>query len=211
MVELINPIEFNKTYFYERLYAVLLEDGHDINYGDFHAKILANGIKKVLKSLNLYKVTGARDTKKTFVHPKLMLIINTTIAENDIIAQTIIDMVAGKFNGIDKFNIQDFSIYNSLSNDYPVSIDTSKCTYIFFNPENNLYKIGRSGDIFHRLNQLKCEISKEIEVCCYKNSDIEGFLHKEYINKRVYGEWFSLTKDDVLDIYNKHDFKIIKL
>jgi hypothetical protein len=203
--------KLNSPYFYNRLYSVFIEDGVYINYGDFCSRIMKNGAIKVLKSLGIYRVIGARENKTIYVHEKLELIINTTISENDIISKTIIKMFNGEYVNIPKFKIEDLSEFMILSDDYPHSVDTKKCTYLIYNKHNELYKIGRSSDVYDRLNSLRNEISSDLEIIAYLDTDVEGVLHKEYNKSRVFGEWFNLSIDDILDIKNKYNFSILQL
>lgn len=207
----IDLLKLNQSYFYDRLFFVLKEDGNNIQYGEFAARIMKNGTVKVLKSLGIYLVKGARHNKTTYIHEKLQLIIKTTIASNDLVSETIIDLANGKYSTVKPIKINDFSLFYSLDDNYPCSIDNSKCTYIIYNPVNKLHKIGRSSNVFDRLNSLRNEISSNLELIFYIDNDIEGFLHKEYINVRMFGEWFNLSVDDILDIKNKHNGKIIQL
>ncbi len=207
----VDLLKLNQNYFYDRLYHSLVEDGIDITYGDFCSRILKNGTVKVLKAMGLYSVRGARENKRSYIHEKLELIINSTIADNKIVSKTIIDLVDGKYLNIDKFSIDDLSLFMALDNDYPHSIDLSKCTYIVFNKHNKLHKIGRSSNVFDRLNSLRNEITPDLELVAYVSNDVEGMLHKEYIDCRKFGEWFELSNDNILDIKNKHNFTILQL
>lgn len=201
----------NQAYFYDRLYFSLKEDGISFNYGDYVSRVLKNGTVKVLKSLGFYKVEGARDNKKVHIHEKVELIINTTIADNSIVSNTIMELSKGHYVNIPKLTVNDYAEFYKLDNDYPCSIESSKCTYIIYNPENNLHKIGRASDVFARLKTLRNEISPKLDIYAYINKDIEGILHKEYSKKREYGEWFSLCNNDILDIKNKHGLAVIQL
>lgn len=203
--------KMNQSYFYDKVYFSLIEDGINIKYGDFCSRVLKNGMIKVLKSLGLYSTNGARNGKAVFAHKKLKLIIDSTIEDNSIVAKTIIDLVAGKYNNLPKFNVLDISNFMALDNDYPHSIDNSKCTYIIYNKYNGLYKIGRSSDIGSRLNCLRKEFNQDLYLVAYLSLDKEGELHKEYIDKRSFGEWFNLSSDDILDISNKYKFTIVRL
>lgn len=207
----IRRYEFNNAYFYERLYWSLVEDGIPISYGDFCSRVLKNGTIKVMKALGIYETKGARKNKMVYIHEKLEVIINSTISSPDIIAKTIIDLVNGKFNSIKKFQDVNLESFMSLDDDYPYSVIPSKCTYIFYNKHNGLHKIGRSSNVFNRLNSLRNEINPDLEIVAYLGMDIEGLLHKEYVKQRKHGEWFLLSDDDILDIKNKYGFTIIQL
>lgn len=71
--------------------------------------------------------------------------------------------------------------------------------YILRDGEN--YKIGKTTCIEDRLKSHKCSNlnieflygSKEV----YKYSRLEALLHSLFHNKRVYTEWFKLTKEDL--------------
>ena len=201
----------NSSYFYDRLHASLVESGTNIPYGDFAARIMKNGAVKVLKSLGIYKVQGKGDGKVIFIHERLMLIINTTIADNNTIAKTVVNLVNGYYTGIPFFEINDLTSFYELSDDYPSSIDGSKCTYIIFNPNNRLHKIGKASNVFSRLNSLRSQLSPDLEIVAYLESDVEMDLHKRYKSKREFGEWFRLTNDDILDIKNNYSFILISL
>lgn len=201
----------NQAYFYDRLYFSLKEEGISFNYGDFVSRILKNGTIKVLKSLGLYKVEGARRNKTVYIHEKVKLIINTTIADSSVVSNTIVELSKGHYVNIPRLAVSSYVEFNKLDSDYPCSIESSKCTYIIFNPENNLHKIGRASDVFARLKTLRNEISPKLDIYGYINKDIEGVLHKEYSEKREYGEWFSLCNNDILDIKNKYGLIVIQL
>lgn len=71
----------------------------------------------------------------------------------------------------------------------------------------NNYKIGvTSRDITNRINELQtgCPdeiiLIKEYESINYKK--IEKWLHRRYFIKRMEGEWFELTDDDVFNFKN---------
>jgi hypothetical protein len=203
--------KINTYLFYDKLYEVMKEHGNDINYGEYCAKVLANGCIKVIKSLGLYKVTGKGETKKTYIHEMVELVYNTTVADNKTIAKNVIDLFNGEYINIEKIKIIDRTEYDLLSIDYPYNIDSSKCTYVFYNPYNNLFKIGKSRDVFHRLNQLKKEVNPHLELIGWIDRDVEGKLHKEYVVKREFGEWFNINNDDILDIKNGYNLNIVKM
>ena len=60
--------------------------------------------------------------------------------------------------------------------------------------DNGLYKIGRSKNPIARAYQLKAELVHVID------ADIEKYLHEQYHHKRVEGEYFLLSEQDVADI-----------
>jgi len=111
--------KINNPFFYDRLYAIMKEHGNDLNYGEYCAKVLANGCIKVIKSLGLYKVIGKGETKKTYMHDMVYLIYNTTVADSLTIANNIVKLFDGKYNDVEKINIKEKKEYDLLSTDYP--------------------------------------------------------------------------------------------
>ena len=81
-------------------------------------------------------------------------------------------------------------------------------TYVMYNPINDLYKIGKSKNVFIREKILKCA-APEIKLILSCEDDIEAELHDEFAAKRRRGEWFALTANDVLDLVEKYGFKRI--
>lgn len=75
--------------------------------------------------------------------------------------------------------------------------------YIMLNQRNGFYKIGRSVNPEYREKTLQAE---EPEIDLIKKwpapKAIEKKLHNKYKKKKVRGEWFELTKDDVNEINN---------
>lgn len=195
---------FNHSVFIDRVHACLCTDGINLNYGVFLSKVHASGLIRVLKSLGLYKVIGKGNTKKVFIHPKIELISKTTIACNKIVAQTIIDLV-DKRSLIPTMVIDYYSNYDSLE-ESKIKRDGINCsTYVIYSPEQRNYKIGRSKNIMKRLQSLRRQFTPNLELIIHYPKDIEADLHFEYRDKRVYGEWFNISIDDVLDMKNKYN------
>ena len=74
--------------------------------------------------------------------------------------------------------------------------------YLVGIPEDNLYKIGwTKGEIDKRIAPLQTGNPKKIEVIHLFESDhhvkLESWVHRQYMGKRMEGEWFELTKEDV--------------
>jgi hypothetical protein len=197
---------FNDVIFIDKMFAVLTEKGVPVSYGDYISKVYKNGHIKVLKSLGLYKTVGRADNKKVLVHPMVDLVIRTTIASNEEISRTIIDLVNGKFVGIQEFDI-DLSEFDKLEVSPAKKEPGNYATYIAYNPCNGLHKIGRSKNVFNRLAYLQNEYTKEVSLIAFCDKDLEAEIHFEYRGKRVFSEWFNLTTDDLLDIFNRYNFK----
>lgn len=73
-------------------------------------------------------------------------------------------------------------------------------TYLLKNTLTGHYKIGKTSKlkIEDRVKQLA--VGAKIEIVSFCNIDIEKKLHNKYSIKRVFGEWFNLSKEEVLEI-----------
>lgn len=68
-------------------------------------------------------------------------------------------------------------------------------TYILTD-NSGLYKIGSTTNLNERLKQLSIG-NPNIQLCFYLKCDVERILHDKFASKRVKGEWFKLTKEDL--------------
>lgn len=70
--------------------------------------------------------------------------------------------------------------------------------------ENGLFKIGKTTNIDNRLQQIKsanpiqCFLVGLIEAKDDNLDKLERLLHKMFKDKRIRGEWFALSKNDLL-------------
>lgn len=73
--------------------------------------------------------------------------------------------------------------------------------YLFHNTENDSYKIGLSKDPEKRLGAIKTSLSSDVEmILSIETGDmvsLESYLHDRFKDRRIRGEWFKLTKEDV--------------
>lgn len=201
--------KMDSPYFYDRLFACLTEDGVDIKYGDLYSKCKKNGTIKVVKSLGLYKVDGRGINKTAQIHPKLNLIINTTVADSEVVAKTIADLFKGKYIGVDKFDIGNLDCFMALPDNDIIISDSSFGTYIILNKDSGLYKIGKTKDLGKRLATLKKEFCENLFVIGFCTRDIESELHILYSKHREFGEWFSIDMDVALDICSSRGFAYV--
>lgn len=82
-----------------------------------------------------------------------------------------------------------------------------KCyVYLMIDRTNGFHKIGISNKPQYREHTLQSE-KPSIELICAKEfpsrkiaEALESALHKTYENKRVRGEWFDLSKEDISDL-----------
>lgn len=194
--------------FVDRVYQMLVEDGIPLNYGHFISKFYKNGMIKVLKSLGVYQVVGRAENKKIFVHPRILIIIDTTIVEPEQIGRNIVRLTNKEYD-MTPFCINDIDIvsFNNLEMSMAEKEEGNYATYLIKNPHNGLVKVGRSKNVFKRFLKLKNEFSQDLIFVGFCKKDFESEIHFEYKDLRVFGEWFNLSSNDILDIYSKYLFK----
>lgn len=73
--------------------------------------------------------------------------------------------------------------------------------YVYVIRCGDLYKIGKTTDIAKRIKQLQTSAPQALELVCWLlqgyMTDAESNYHSVYRDKRVSGEWFALTNEDV--------------
>jgi hypothetical protein len=76
-------------------------------------------------------------------------------------------------------------------------------TYVMFNPETELYKIGRtSGPVVDsRERAVRLKTGKHVRTIMEFDGDKERYLHDMFSKTRVTGEWFRLTETDLEVLY----------
>lgn len=79
-------------------------------------------------------------------------------------------------------------------------------TYIM-SDKGDLLKIGKSNNVLKRLNSMKTS-NPYIKIYATCEQNIEHILHNKFKAKRVIGEWFKLSKEDLLFITKEFNFKI---
>lgn len=83
---------------------------------------------------------------------------------------------------------------------------SSPLTYVLFNPASGLYKIGKSKDLYRRFKSYCIPELEVIQVC---ENDIEQKMHDMFFTKRMEGEWFDLTDEDLEIMIEKYGFRRI--
>lgn len=80
-------------------------------------------------------------------------------------------------------------------------VQVGKCVYIL-NTGKNLYKIGKTQDLHKRLAAYHTHLPVMFRVirqyAALNMTDLEESLHIVFQHKRVKGEWFELSKDDLV-------------
>lgn len=77
-------------------------------------------------------------------------------------------------------------------------------TYLARSNANGLIKIGKSKDIHTRMQVLS---TKKVQLIGYVDRDIEVHLHSVYNAKRIQGEWFRLSDEEVDGIIKTFGFE----
>lgn len=78
-------------------------------------------------------------------------------------------------------------------------------TYIAFDENTLLYKIGRSSNPFKRIKGSST-FSPFVKLMFVSDIDVESAIHNKYSKCRKLGEWFDLPEKDLCDIVNNYDF-----
>lgn len=82
------------------------------------------------------------------------------------------------------------------------SIDRSGFVYIA--ESGGVYKIGMTKNPQKRMSQISPLLPHPINIIHVREVDdcsrAESFLHEKYASKRLNGEWFALSEDDIKDI-----------
>lgn len=104
-----------------------------------------------------------------------------------------------------KFNNMLISFFNYCNNNNNKEISY---TYIIYDKERLIYKIGRSKDISKRIKSM-LTYTRDLIPILVISDDVEKELHFKYKNKNEFREWFSLTEKDICDIATDYSDKII--
>ena len=86
------------------------------------------------------------------------------------------------------------------------SSKSNQKTYLMRDSNTGLIKIGKAIDPKFRERTLQSE-KPTISLFAVCDNLVEDELHKKYSDKRVRGEWFKLSEDEVSGIIKKYDFK----
>ena len=78
----------------------------------------------------------------------------------------------------------------------------SRCGWVYvIQADNGLYKIGKTKDWDGRLNHFTVKLPYELvfimRIETEDRHELESFLHEQYSDKRIRGEWFRLDDDDI--------------
>lgn len=79
--------------------------------------------------------------------------------------------------------------------------EKASCGYVYVLKSGDFYKIGRTSDLGTRMSALAIALPQPTEVVIVLETmdhvRLERDLHKKFSDKRVNGEWFVLSEDDL--------------
>jgi hypothetical protein len=115
---------------------------------------------------------------------------------------------------------EDFTNYNQLqsiekhiiSDIFSNNIKMPEFSFIYLVKNNTSVKIGLANNPFARFSQLQTSTNVKLELLHFfqvNKKDVrqlEKQLHKFYDDKRLVGEWFNLTDEDVKYIYHSYKY-----
>ena len=84
--------------------------------------------------------------------------------------------------------------------------------YLLYSPTNNTYKIGKAKQVDGRYGSIAKQSPVEIKLIHQFKSEnankAEKALHNQYSHKRVLGEWFSLSEQEIETIISIGDYQL---
>jgi len=80
-------------------------------------------------------------------------------------------------------------------------ITEQQCGHVYLLKHDNTYKIGKSYDASRRYKEIRVQMPHDTEEIHVIETDdpsgIEAYWHNRFKDKRLKGEWFKLSRDDV--------------
>ncbi len=154
-----------------------------------------------------------------------------TMAELNVRGREVADfpgiaVVRKRFGGIDGVTtaLRDFAASNEAFHDLlPLVATTPRVGksnqeseslgvvgYVYLMKSGKHYKIGRSNDVGRRLYDLRIQLAEAPTTVHIIETDdpvgIENYWHQRFADKRMNGEWFNLTADDIAVFKRRRKF-----
>lgn len=155
-----------------------------------------NYINKYVEFLKLieFYIDGSSESKekiKKLFNPKLVEILLKRNEDKEFLLKKYNECINDKKEYVDKIK--------------KIKLKTTK-TYLMKDSSNTFTKIGISNNPKLREKTLQAE-KPTISLLYTFNKNIEKELHSKYKDKRIRGEWFNLSSEDIDIIINKYNFK----
>ncbi len=224
----LTPIKGRRKYFESdngELVIIIMTTSGNQPDGNFNEIIKDEKIWKMIanKTRGWLYVVCSIDNKFVYYRVDIMTVINnrtkdkTSKDENRYLCyimtddakdgKTFMRINGGNKNSVTMFYVTKIDI-ESLAAEY-----TFPC-YVYLMKSNNMIKIGHSKDPKGRLNGLKTGNPLAINLVkvlkCETESVaslVESTLHEKYKPRRVRGEWYMLTAEELIEIYESYDWR----
>jgi hypothetical protein len=92
-------------------------------------------------------------------------------------------------------------------------VTAQSCGVYLLKSSTNLFKIGCTHHLSRRMSDFWNVIPEDVEIFAFaptkEHRASERYLHAQYQARRIKGEWFALTQEDIADLLDKYDFIIV--
>jgi len=164
-------------------------------YCDLYYLMVRNGINSVSE---LQRITGLprRTLDKCINNDSVQIHHNTTL----VLCETLDCEISDLYKIVDESEYQKMMKRKKERERYL----RSGCVYFIKDPVTRLIKIGKTSDLNGRLRTLKQKCGGDLELIHSIESEdscaLEKQMHNHFDNKKVIGEWFDLSDDDLVGI-----------
>lgn len=119
------------------------------------------------------------------------------------------DMIISSLGQAEKFTKKDADLFGcSMQRDMEAKAKSVK-TYLAYNPDNNLYKIGKSENPSKSVSLLRYIEGSNLEILYVINEDLESDLRKRFAIHCHAGEWFTDEGGSMQTYFKKMSEKAI--
>ncbi len=152
-----------------------------------------NSVRELYLDLGLDRTNWSRWSKKNIIDDKFFKEnVDYEIVKTKVYSNTLTDYMVT------------LDMAETIKNKYKIKREKNKPNKIYIFKANKYYKIGKCNNVKRRVKQLQTGCMFDIEILDYFEvtdaTKTEKELHEKYKHKQIKGEWFKLTKKDVMDI-----------